>query len=67
MRDFYWTDENEMAYKVMVDKMVKEKKLNFVKRLMFTKYEGMKAEEGKGTGVFVEQPASVHIYKKLAP
>jgi len=52
MRDFYWNDDNEMKYKVKVEELVKEKKLQFVKRLMFTKYEGMKGDEGKGFGVF---------------
>jgi SAM-dependent methyltransferase len=63
MRDFYWDDANEMQYKVEMDKLVAEKKVELVTRLKFTKYEGM--TEDKGFGVFVEQPCSVWAFKTL--
>ena len=54
-----------MGYKVKLDQMEAEKKIKFTKRLIFNKFEGMKESEGKGVGLFVEQPASIHVYRKI--
>ena len=44
MRDAYWDNGNSMGYKIKVDSLVEEKKYEFVKRHIFTKFEGLKGE-----------------------
>ena len=65
MRDSYWHDADFMGYKLKLDQMCSSNQIKFSKRLIFNKYEGMREEDGTAVGIFKEQPASVHIYKKL--
>ena len=66
MRDNpYWDDNDESEYKKTIDKMVADKKIKFSKRLIYNKNEGMTEESGTGLGILVEQPGSIHMYRKL--
>ena len=63
IRDLFWTDDHELRYKPYVDQMIKDKQMRFVKRLTYTRNQGLSEEDN--LGYFYESTTSVHVYRTL--
>jgi len=64
IRNFYLEPENEQQYKPKIDALVAEGKAEVVEQYKYTKYEGIKKEDGFGDN-FTEMPSSIMMIRKL--